>query len=54
MTNGHNYIGTEHILLGLYRGGDSLAAGILQNLGADNAEARVRLNEMLRNVKPGS
>ena len=51
---GHNYIGTEHILLGLYRSGDSLAAGILQNLGADQAEVKVRLTEMLRGLNASS
>lgn len=48
LARGHNYIGTGHILLGLYRSADSLAAGILQSAGADQAEAKVRLNEMLR------
>ena len=51
---GHNYIGTEHILLGLYRSGDSLAASILQNLGADQAEAKVRLTEMLQALSSSS
>jgi ATP-dependent Clp protease ATP-binding subunit ClpA len=32
---GHNYIGTEHILLGLVRDGDSVAARMLMELGAD-------------------
>lgn len=32
---GHNYIGTEHILLGLIREGDGVAAQVLTNLGAD-------------------
>jgi uncharacterized cupin superfamily protein len=32
---GHNYIGTEHILLGLIREGEGVAAQVLQNLGAD-------------------
>jgi hypothetical protein len=32
---GHNYIGTEHILLGLVREGDGVAAQVLQSLGAD-------------------
>jgi Clp amino terminal domain, pathogenicity island component len=36
----HNYIGTEHILLGLIREGDGLAAKVLQNLGVDLASAR--------------
>ena len=32
---GHNYIGTEHILLGLIREGDGVAAQVLTGLGAD-------------------
>ncbi|MDK6486837.1 Clp protease N-terminal domain-containing protein, partial [Streptococcus agalactiae] len=32
---GHNYIGTEHILLGLIREGEGVAAQVLTNLGAD-------------------
>jgi len=32
---GHNYIGTEHILLGLIREGDGVAAHVLVGLGAD-------------------
>ncbi|GAH83160.1 unnamed protein product, partial [marine sediment metagenome] len=32
---GHNYIGTEHLLLGLIREGEGVAAQILTNLGAD-------------------
>ena len=32
---GHNYIGTEHILLGLLREGEGVAAQVLQKLGAD-------------------
>jgi ATP-dependent Clp protease ATP-binding subunit ClpC len=32
---GHNYIGIEHILLGLIREGDGVAAQVLTGLGAD-------------------
>ncbi len=32
---GHNYVGTEHILLGLIREGEGVAAQVLKNLGAD-------------------
>jgi ATP-dependent Clp protease ATP-binding subunit ClpC len=32
---GHDYIGTEHILLGLIREGDGVAAQVLVNLGCD-------------------
>jgi ATP-dependent Clp protease ATP-binding subunit ClpA len=45
---GHNYIGTEHILLALYRDPDTLAARVLAAAGADRSEAQVRITEMLR------
>jgi ATP-dependent Clp protease ATP-binding subunit ClpA len=45
---GHNYIGTEHILLGLYRTPDSLAAHVLAEVGAERAEAEARVTELLR------
>jgi ATP-dependent Clp protease ATP-binding subunit ClpA len=37
---GHNYIGTEHILLGLLREGEGVAAHVLVKLGADLSRAR--------------
>jgi ATP-dependent Clp protease ATP-binding subunit ClpC len=37
---GHNYIGTEHILLGLIREGEGVAAQVLQQLGADLHKVR--------------
>jgi ATP-dependent Clp protease ATP-binding subunit ClpA len=48
LESGHNYIGTEHILLALYRDPDSLAAQVLAAAGADGSEAQVRITEMLR------
>jgi ATP-dependent Clp protease ATP-binding subunit ClpA len=36
----HNYIGTEHLLLGLVREGDGVAAKVLSNLGVDLAQVR--------------
>jgi ATP-dependent Clp protease ATP-binding subunit ClpA len=39
----HNYIGTEHILLGLIREGEGLAAHALTDAGADLADVRQRL-----------
>jgi ATP-dependent Clp protease ATP-binding subunit ClpA len=45
---GHNYVGTEHMLLALYRDPDSLGARVLAQLGADASEAKVRITEMLR------
>jgi ATP-dependent Clp protease ATP-binding subunit ClpC len=47
---GHNYIGTEHILLGLVREGEGIAAQVLQKLGADLARVREIVVELL----PGS
>lgn len=37
---GHNYVGTEHLLLGLLREGEGIAAQVLTNLGVDLARAR--------------
>jgi ATP-dependent Clp protease ATP-binding subunit ClpC len=37
----HNYIGTEHLLLGLIREGEGVAARVLTNLGVDPAKVRV-------------
>jgi len=36
----HNYIGTEHLLLGLVREGDGVAAGVLASLGVELSEVR--------------
>src|SRR6476469_5242872 len=36
----HNYIGTEHLLLGLVREGDGVAAKVLNNLGVELNKAR--------------
>jgi ATP-dependent Clp protease ATP-binding subunit ClpA len=44
----HNYIGTEHLLLGLYRNGESQAATILTDAGAFEATARALVTEYLR------
>ena len=44
---GHNYIGTEHILLGLIREGDGVAAQVLVSLGADLDRVRREVIELL-------
>jgi ATP-dependent Clp protease ATP-binding subunit ClpA len=44
---GHNYIGTEHILLGLVREGDGVAAQVLVGLGADLGSVREEVVEVL-------
>ncbi len=51
-TLGHNYIGTEHILLGLIREGEGVAATVLQNLGADLKSVRQGVMGMLNGAKP--
>jgi len=48
LESGHNYIGTEHILLGLYRNPDNLAARVLAEAGAGRSQAQARIAEMLR------
>jgi ATP-dependent Clp protease ATP-binding subunit ClpC len=47
---GHNYIGTEHILLGLVREGEGVAAQVLEKLGADLERVRQTVIDLL----PGS
>ncbi len=44
---GHNYIGTEHILLGLIREGDGVAAQVLVKLGADPTRVRQQVIQLL-------
>jgi ATP-dependent Clp protease ATP-binding subunit ClpA len=44
---GHNYIGTEHLLLGLVREGEGVAAQVLQNLGAELDRLRRQVIETL-------
>ncbi|HEX5546335.1 MAG TPA: Clp protease N-terminal domain-containing protein, partial [Ktedonobacterales bacterium] len=43
----HHYIGTEHLLLGLIREGDGIAAGVLESLGVNLERARNALTDML-------
>ena len=50
---GHNYIGTEHLLLGLYRNADSTAAWILIEAGALEATARAHVTDMLARAPVG-
>lgn len=40
--SGHNYIGSEHLLLGLLREGEGVAARVLENLGADPSNIRTQ------------
>ena len=49
---GHNYIGTEHLLLGLIREGEGVAARVLENLGVDLNKVRTNVVKMLGESKP--
>ena len=44
---GHNYIGTEHILYGLVKEGEGLAAKVLNNKGITEEKVRVKIEEIL-------
>jgi ATP-dependent Clp protease ATP-binding subunit ClpC len=46
-TLGRDYIGTEHLLLGLIRDGEGVAARVLLNLGVDSKEVRAKVIQML-------
>ncbi|MEY2417081.1 MAG: hypothetical protein QOH53_2415 [Ilumatobacteraceae bacterium] len=54
MQLGHNYIGTEHILLGLVREGEGVAAQVLVARGVDLKRVRATVIDELRNVTSGS
>ncbi|MBR8834940.1 MAG: ATP-dependent Clp protease ATP-binding subunit [Stigonema ocellatum SAG 48.90 = DSM 106950] len=47
---GHNYIGTEHLLLGLTEAGEGVAAKVLQNLGLDLSQVRTAIIRHLGEV----
>jgi ATP-dependent Clp protease ATP-binding subunit ClpC len=44
---GHNYIGTEHLLLGLVKEGEGVAARVLSNLGVDPTKIRAEITKLL-------
>jgi len=46
-TLGRDYIGTEHLLLGLIRDGEGVAARVLLNLGVDSTEVRTKVIQRL-------
>jgi len=50
---GHNYIGTEHLLLGLIREGEGIASQVLMNLGMDLNSVRNEVMELLGSALPG-
>jgi hypothetical protein len=54
---GHNYIGTEHLLLGIIREGEGIAAGVLESLGVNLDKARhevIRVLSQSSSVGPAS
>ena len=50
---GHNYIGTEHMLLGLVREGEGVAAQVLVSLGADLSRVRQQVIQLLSGYQTG-
>jgi len=51
---GHNYIGTEHLLLGLLREGEGIAAGVLDSFGITLERARAEVTRVLSQGAPRS
>ncbi|WP_062107723.1 ATP-dependent protease ATP-binding subunit ClpC [Bacillus niameyensis] len=51
---GHSYVGTEHILLGLIREGEGVAARVLTNLGVSLNKARQQVLQLLGNSEASS
>ena len=53
-TLGHNYIGTEHLLLGLIREGEGVASQVFMNMGLDLEKVREEVIKLLGSTTPGS
>lgn len=51
---GHSYVGTEHILLGLIREGEGVAARVLNNLGVSLNKARQQVLQLLGSNETGA
>ncbi|MBU8909543.1 Clp protease N-terminal domain-containing protein, partial [Desertibacillus haloalkaliphilus] len=51
---GHSYVGTEHILLGLIREGEGVAARVLNNLGVSLNKARQQVLQLLGSNEVGN
>src|SRR5678809_1177467 len=47
----HEYVGTEHILLGLIREGEGVAAAVLQNLSVDLDEIQQKIEDTVKKGK---
>ncbi len=52
-TLGHNYIGTEHLLLGLIREGEGVASQVFMNMGLDLEKVREEVIKLLGSSSPG-
>ena len=50
----HNYIGTEHLLLGLVREGEGIAAGVLESLGVNLEKVRTQVIQVVNQAGSGS
>jgi ATP-dependent Clp protease ATP-binding subunit ClpC len=50
---GHDYIGTEHLLLGMIREGEGTALGLLKKLGVSTDELKFALEQATRNRRFG-
>ena len=50
----HNYIGTEHLLLGLVREGEGIAAGVLESLGVNLEKVRTQVITVVSQSGPGT
>ncbi len=50
----HDYVGTEHILMGLIREGEGVAAAVLMNLNVDLDQVQERTEEQVRKGKAGA
>ena len=47
----HNYIGTEHLLLGLVREGEGIAAGVLESMGVPVERVRIATIKLINQQK---
>ena len=50
----HTYIGTEHLLIGLLREGEGVAAGVLESLGVNLEKVRAETHRILSNSSTGT
>jgi len=48
----HDYIGTEHILLGLIREGEGVAAAVLQKMGVSLENIRIEIEKLVQPGRP--